>query len=319
MRSSMDGQSMQSLLQDKLFYPNDITLDVSMKKIYFLDHYFDFIQQCDYDGRNRQFLQKLPLIKFHRITFFENTFYGAVIKNVSVMQISKSSTLFKKVLAENLEAHPKMMKIFHQQTQPTTMRLNVCATNNKCEHLCVPMLESSEGTSSRVVEKCLCREGFTLENGKCKIHDSKKFLLYVQDFPNMLTAVDVDGSKNQVIAPIIGLKPNIAFDVDLNNKIIYFTSYSELNSSDSNTIEYQLFNGSNRGILKGNFGAIQSLSYDWVGKNLYFTSQSPKAKIASLKLTPDSNDSPMIKTLINKNIIGPCSLALDPENGECIA
>lgn len=61
-RYSMDGKNMNSLISEKLFYPNDLTLDIAMKKIYFLDYYFDFIQQCNYDGSKRQFLQKLPLI-----------------------------------------------------------------------------------------------------------------------------------------------------------------------------------------------------------------------------------------------------------------
>jgi low density lipoprotein-related protein 2 len=308
MRHSMDGTSAVNLLSEKLFYPNDISLDVATKKIYFLDHYFDFIQQCDYDGSSRKFLQRLPLMKFHRVTFFENMFYGAVNKNLSVIQVSKSSSIFKKVLAENLEANPKMVKIFHQQTQP--MRGKVCA-NSKCEHLCVPIMEDT-----RIVEKCLCREGFTLENGKCKIRDAKKFLIFVQDNPNMLKAVDVDGSDEHIFAPIVGLKSNIAFDVDLNGKVVYFTSYSDLNSSETNIIEFQSFNGSDRGMLKGSFGAIQSMSYDWVGKNLYYSSQSPKAKIAVVRVKQDSDDPLVIKTLISKNIIGPSSIALDPENGE---
>lgn len=316
MRYSMDGTNALSLLNDKVFYPNDLTLDVAMKKIYFLDHYFDFIQQCDYDGSGRQFLHKLPLMKFHRIAFFENMFYGAVNKNLSVVQVSKTATMFKKVLAENLEANPKMVKIFHQQAQPVSGRSRVCSENNKCEHLCVPVAESTDGSASRVIERCLCREGFKLENGKCKMRESKKFLMYVQDYPKMLTSVDLSGTDEQIVAPIIGLKSNIAFDVDLNNKMIYFTSYSDLNSSENNIIEFQAFNGSSRGMLKGNFGGIQSMVYDWVGHNLYFTSQIPKAKIAAVRLKADSTDPPMIKTLINKNLVGPCSLALDPENGE---
>ncbi|CRL03072.1 CLUMA_CG016407, isoform A [Clunio marinus] len=316
MRYSMDGENGLNLLQNKLFYPNDLTLDVAMKRIYFLDHYFDFIQQCDYDGRNRQFLQKLPLMKFHRITFFENTFYGAVNKNLSVIQVSKSSVMFKKVLAENLEANPKIVKIFHQQTQPTTSEVKVCERNkNKCEHLCVPTLDSSD---SRIIEKCLCREGFKLENGKCKLMEAKRFLMYVEEYPKILKGVDIEDTNRQVFSPIIGLKSSIAFDVDLVNKIIFFTSYSEMNDTDNKLIEFQSFNGSNRGVIEGDFGAIQSLSYDWVGKNLYFAGQLPKAKIAAVKIKFDSTESSsssIIKTLVNKNIIGPCSLALDPENG----
>lgn len=321
LRYSMDGQNMISLVSKKLFFPNDLTLDVAVKKIYFLDHYFDFIQQCDYDGSNRQFLQKLPLMKFHRIAFFENTFYGAANKNLSVIQVSKSSTLFKKVLAENLEVHPKMIKVFHQQIQPLSARSAICSATNKCEHLCIPVLESANNSAPRIVEKCLCREGFKLENGKCKLRESKKFLLYVEDNPKILKAVDIDGYEQQVIAPIVGLQSNIAFDVDLINKVIYFTSYisssSNGNTSGTNVIEFQSFNGSNRGVLKGDFGEVHTVAYDWVGKNLYFTSQTPKPRIAATRIN-NAKQETIIRTIVNTNLIGPCSLALDPEKGEPI-
>lgn len=316
LRYSMDGKGMLSIIQKKLFYPNDITLDVAMKKIYFLDHYFDYIQQCDYDGSNRRFLQKLPPMKINRIAFFENMFYSAVYNNVSIIKISKTSSIIKKVLAENLEALPKIVKVFHQQTQP--VKTKICGKNNKCEHLCVPSLEMNEGSTARVAEKCLCHEGYKLENGKCLLRQSTKFLMFVQDYPKMLKGVDINGTDDNIIAPIIGLKSNIAFDVDLNNKVVFFSSYSDLNSSENSIIEFRLFNGSNRGMLKGSFGPIQSMSYDWVGKNLFFTSKTPKSKIASvrLKTNADSQEMSMMKTLISKNLNCPCSLALDPENGK---
>lgn len=316
LRYSMDGSNMTNLLNDKLFYPNDLTLDVAMKTVYFLDHYFDFIQQCDYDGSNRKFLQKLPLMKFQRIVFFEDTFYGVLSKNATIAQVRKSSTLFKKILAENLETYPKILKIFHQQIQPLTPVSRVCTANHKCDHLCIPILENDEKNNSILVDKCICQEGFRLENGKCKIFESKQFLMYVQSQPRMLKAVDVVSSQSQVITPIIGLKTNIAFDVDLMDQVIFYTSYSDINSGSNSVIEFQSFNGSNRGSLKGNsFGTIQSIAYDWIGKNLYFTSQSPKMIIGAAKRFKDKEDA-LIKTLITKNLIGPCSLALDPQNGK---
>lgn len=230
-RYFLDGTNDMSLLKGKIFYPHDLTLDVAVKKIYFLDHYFDFIQQCDYDGSNRKFLQKLPLMKFQRITFFENAFFGAINKNTSIVQISKSSTTFRKTLAENLKANTKILKIFHQQTQPTA-KSKVCAPNNKCEHLCVPTLEESTNGVSKLIEKCICRESYKLQNGKCTLRDSQNFAMFIQENAKARTlrAIVTDGSKEEVITPITGLKSNAAFDVDLNNKLIYFTSHTESNT-----------------------------------------------------------------------------------------
>lgn len=229
LRYSLDGTEEKSLIKEKIFHPHDLTLDVALKRIYFLDHYFDFIQQCDYDGGNRKFLQKIPPMKFHRITFFENYFYGAVDKNSSIYQVSKSSSIFKRALAENLKSNTKMLKIFHRQIQPNNNdvggKFKVCAVNNKCEHLCVPFVDKN---SSKLIEKCICKEGFTVNsNGKCTLKESRKFVLFVEENPRTLKAIETDNLKQAAISPIVGLKSNTAFDVDLNNRLIYYTSHSE--------------------------------------------------------------------------------------------
>lgn len=229
-RYTLDGMNEMSLINEKIFYPHELTLDIALRRIYFLDHHFDFIQQCDYDGGNRKFLQKMPLMKFQRIAFFENDFFGAVAqKNSSIIQISKSSTTFKKVLAENLKANTKMLKIFHQQMQPKNLvKSKVCVANNKCEHLCIPMVVEESFNSTKLMEKCMCKEGFIAhENGKCSLKESRKFIMFAEENPRILKAIDVDKPMEQVISPIVGLQSTIAYDVDLNNKMIYYTSYAE--------------------------------------------------------------------------------------------
>lgn len=316
LRYSTDGSHMQSLLQEKIFFPYYLTLDIAMKRIYFLDHYFDFIQQCDYSGGNRQFLQKLPLMKFHRVAIFENRFFAAIHNNNSVVQIREGFTSFKRAATEDLSSQPKQFKIFHQQVQPINSRTKVCSGMNKCEHLCVPVLETTNSSVPKIREKCLCGEGYKLENGKCSIPGSQKFLMYVQDSPQTLKGVDLN-SSDEHIAPIVGLKPNVAFDVDLNKRIVYFTSYLSMNDSEASIIEFRSLDGFSRGMLKGIFGAIQSMVFDWVGKNLFISSQSPRPKISAIRLCNGSGSDLIIRTVISKNITGPISLALDPEEGEC--
>jgi hypothetical protein len=89
-----------------------------------------------------------------------------------------------------------------------------------------------------------------------------------------------------------------------------------MKSARNNTIECRSFNGSYSEKIKGDFGNIQSMAFDWVGNNLYFSSSQPKYRISALKLKGNANDGPVVKTLINKDFIGPSTLALDVENGE---
>jgi hypothetical protein len=227
-RYYLDGTNDVNLITKKIFYPHDMTLDLAVKKIYYLDYYFDFIQQCDYDGGNRRFLQNIPLMKFNKIAFFENMFYVGVSKITSIIQISKSHATFRKTLAENLKSNSKVLKIFHQQTQPPA-RSKACAADNKCEHLCIPVIDESKGTQ-KLVEKCVCKEGYKYDNGRCTLKDSRKFIMFVQDYgkSKTLRAIETEtAAMEQTISPIFGLKSNVAFDVDLNNRIIYFSSYSD--------------------------------------------------------------------------------------------
>ncbi|KAL7046079.1 hypothetical protein ACKWTF_002468 [Chironomus riparius] len=314
-RYFMDGRFDKNLIGKKIFYPHDLSLDVAVKRIYFLDYYFDFIQQCDYDGNNRKFLQKLPLMKFHRIVFFENMFFGAINKNTSIIQISKSSMTFKKTLAENLKMNTKVLKIFHQQIQPV-LNLKLCSENKKCDHICVPKLEEINGIK-KIKEKCICKEGYFLENGKCVLKDTKKIIAFVEEYAKtkILKAIDVNNPSETTISPILGIKHSIAFDFDLNRKLIYFSTNTESNNIQESIVERHSFNGSLKDIIKGDFGIIQSMCYDWIGNNLFFASSAQKYKIAVLKLKETSSDNFTVKTLISKDIIGPSSIALDVENG----
>lgn len=317
LRFASDGSQMQSLVKEKIFFPYHLSLDLAMKRLFFLDHYFDFVQQCDYDGGNRRFLQKLPLLRFHRIASFENRFFASIHNNNSIVQFREGFTSFKQTATEDLASQPKQFKIFHQQVQPKDSKVKLCSPTNKCEHLCVPVAESNS-LGSKIVEKCLCREGYKYENGICLLRPAKKFLMYVQDSPKTLTAVDLNNSDEQLSVPIIGLKPNVAFDVDLNNRIVYFSSYSSTNDSSASIIEFRSLNGSSdvRGRLEGSFNPIQSMAFDYVGRNLFLSSQSPKPKISAVRLRDGPGFGSTIVTVVSKNITGPISLALDPEEGK---
>jgi hypothetical protein len=61
---------------------------------------------------------------------------------------------------------------------------------------------------------------------------------------------------------------------------------------------------------------VQSIAYDWVGNNLFISSSNPKYKISVLKLGSKADEPLIVKTLVNKNFIGPSSIALDVEHGE---
>lgn len=326
LRFLMDGSDKFSLFNEKLFYPKDLTLDVAMKRIYFLDNSLEFIQESDYNGKNRKFLKKLPPMKLQRIVFYDNTFYALNGSTSSLIEIDKSTN---RIESHSIAGKAKILRIFSPQIQPKLSSNNICSVNSKdensqpaCDQLCVPMgIEiPSTTTTIHVTAKCLCSEGFELRDGnKCVLKSAKKLLFFVQRNPQTLRAIDVENVEMKVIAPIVGLDTEAAYDVDMKNRRIYFSSHSTNTDSskfqDTNaSIEYRSFDGKERGVFKGKFGNIESMAYDWKGKNIFFTTGRVRSKIVVIRVDRPS-ESPIMRTLITKNIVGPSSIALNPDDG----
>lgn len=53
-RASMDGKLRTTIISTKLYWPNGLTIDYPNNLLYFADAYLDFIDYCDYDGKNRK-------------------------------------------------------------------------------------------------------------------------------------------------------------------------------------------------------------------------------------------------------------------------
>lgn len=52
-RSGLDGTGRTTLVSEKLFWPNALTIDYPNKRLYFADARMDFIEFCNYDGSGR--------------------------------------------------------------------------------------------------------------------------------------------------------------------------------------------------------------------------------------------------------------------------
>lgn len=53
-RASMDGTFRTVIVQDKVLWPNGLTIDYPNRLLYFLDAYLDYLDFCDYDGHHRR-------------------------------------------------------------------------------------------------------------------------------------------------------------------------------------------------------------------------------------------------------------------------
>ena len=53
-RASLNGEGRTSIVNSGLVWPNDIVVDFSTNKLYWVDSFLDKIETADYDGNNRR-------------------------------------------------------------------------------------------------------------------------------------------------------------------------------------------------------------------------------------------------------------------------
>ena len=62
-RASMDGKMRTTIISNKLYWPNGLTIDYPNNLLYFADAYLDFIDFCDYNGNNRKQVLASDLVR----------------------------------------------------------------------------------------------------------------------------------------------------------------------------------------------------------------------------------------------------------------
>lgn len=76
-RASMDGKLRTTIISNKLYWPNGLTIDYPNNLLYFADAYLDFIDYCDYDGKNRKQVLASDLVRL--FFFFMCTFMFMIL------------------------------------------------------------------------------------------------------------------------------------------------------------------------------------------------------------------------------------------------
>ena len=51
--AGMDGSDRRVIVNDKIFSPSSVTLDLPTKRVYFSDGKMNYIEYCNYDGSGR--------------------------------------------------------------------------------------------------------------------------------------------------------------------------------------------------------------------------------------------------------------------------
>lgn len=62
-KASMDGKLRTVIINNKIYWPNGLSIDYPNKLLYFADAYLDYIDFCDYNGNNRRQVLASDLVR----------------------------------------------------------------------------------------------------------------------------------------------------------------------------------------------------------------------------------------------------------------
>lgn len=268
-RLFMDGTGRLVIVSDKMLEPVAITLDPIKKRVYWVDKKYDHLETCDYFGLRRHVIasgsQNLP----HTIALdvFENTIYYADSTKLAILKFARHTF----TTAANITYHyklggsskPQAVKIFHSSKQLS--RPNPCAVNNSgCEHFCLlSHRDSSQANSYR----CKCKIGYQLRRDLKTCEPVNEYLYFSQ--LNTIRAIPFDqNAATESRVPIILQTGAFSrgIEADIKNNRTFFYDISR------RAIYQSLFNGDEpRVLVPNNLYNAESLSYDWISKNLYFS------------------------------------------------
>lgn len=119
-------------------WPNGLTLDYDMRRIYWIDARSDLIHTTDYDGNDRHEVMRNHEMLSHpfAITLFENYVYWTDWRTNSVVRANKFNGKDVFVIQRTL-TQPFDIQILHPSRQPRDGP-NPCGVNNGgCSHLCL--------------------------------------------------------------------------------------------------------------------------------------------------------------------------------------
>uniref|UniRef100_A0A8P4GDR1 EGF-like domain-containing protein n=1 Tax=Dicentrarchus labrax TaxID=13489 RepID=A0A8P4GDR1_DICLA len=152
-RVGMDGTNRSVIVEDKITWPNGLTLDFVNDRIYWADAREDYIAFASLDGTNRHTILVQDIPHIFAMTLFEEYIYWTDWETKSINRAHKTLGLNKTVLISTLH-RPMDVHIYHPYRQPEVADHPCQINNGGCSNLC--LLSPGGGY------KCACPTNFYL-------------------------------------------------------------------------------------------------------------------------------------------------------------
>ena len=310
-RVGMDGTLRETIISNKIYWPNGLTLDIATKRVYFADSKLDFIDFCYYNGTGRQ--QVLAgshyLLHPHSLSMFEDTLYWTDRQLNRVLSAHKFKGNNQTVVS-HLISQPLSIHVHHPSLQP--MSENPC-DKAKCQHLCLLSPSEKSGFS------CKCKPGYKLvQDGRC-IEEENAYLMVLKG--SQIVDIPLNGGNVRAgsLSPVVGIENGFGLDYDRKGEQLFWLQGKE-DDDENCTIYVTPYGGGNKTeflVDSGIVGAAYTIAFDWIGRNLFIGNRiasnieairvDGKVRYRVIILANDGNVTSVAK---------PKALALDPSEGK---
>ncbi|RZF40959.1 hypothetical protein LSTR_LSTR013214 [Laodelphax striatellus] len=246
-------------------WPNGLTLDYELKRIYWIDARSDSIYTVTYDGGDHREVmgQHETLSHPFAIGLFEGHVYWTDWRTNSVMRANKWNGSDVTVMYRTL-TQPFDVQILHSSRQPRLNFSTACEINNGgCTHLCLLNVNNTY--------KCDCPHVMRLLDDKKTCVVNEKVLLFSRT--NEIRGVDLYQPYYHTI-PTISLPQVLSpsqVDYVAKNKSIFWidTQISEVKRSS-------LIGGKTSTIIDTGISNPMGFAVDWIAGNMFIASSSNK-------------------------------------------
>ncbi|XP_068234569.1 very low-density lipoprotein receptor-like isoform X2 [Palaemon carinicauda] len=158
-RGGMNGKARRAIVTQDIRWPNALTLDLVLRKVYWSDSKFHSIYTCNFNGSGRRVvLHSLEYLPHpFSITVFEDTMYWTDWRKEAILRANKFSGKNVELIAHS-HATPMTVHVYHSYRQPNGT--NHCTPlNGLCTHLCLPAPQTSPDAPKIT---CACPDGLIL-------------------------------------------------------------------------------------------------------------------------------------------------------------
>ncbi|KAK7507961.1 hypothetical protein BaRGS_00000926, partial [Batillaria attramentaria] len=272
-RAFMDGSNRISLKLNKILNPRGLTVDSVNQRLFWVDSHLDHLETVDYSGLNRRTVISggLNIPSPTSVAVFENEAFWTDFTKQGVLSIDMyKGASSSQQLYQDQSSLPTTVRVMHKSLQGKPARGSSPCEASSCQQICAI---SHSTDNSGMGFRCLCKSGFKLDKSGINCTEIEKFILFAS--PRSVRAIPIDGTgiyAIDAIPPIVGQQRSrlgvnyVAIDYDAQQELVFF-------SDVRNRVIYQSKIGVSEPepLVVTGIGSVEGMSYDWIGKNLYFT------------------------------------------------